>query len=286
MHRITSVFVVLLFIESLSEICDNTIFCDTFEGDLSLWKLDNFTKNPIKIVTDKPSDICPDRSCLKIVGNGGNIAKLRYAETIIKIKSDYEGVRIMFDMYVGDIEIDGETNQIGTEYAGVQYSLDDGNTYIDGKIIKAIDVDDTGEKQLYSNLEVTISNIGTIEFIHIRLAAFISSNSDQIFYDNIRVFSLPLVFGTKEPTLSTNNPTKTPTMEPFLYPTMVPSQKPVIPSETTQSPKKQFSKTSIIVLISIGSTTCLLILCCLALFVLRYRIYIKQNKDMNPYLIN
>jgi len=286
MHPITSLFVVLLFIESLSEICDNTIFCETFESDLSSWKLDNFTKNPIKIVTDKPSDICPDRSCLKIVGNGGNIAKLRYAETVINMKSDYEGLRIKFDMYVGDIEIDGETNQIGTEYAGLQYSLDDGNTYIDGNIIKAIDVDDTGEKQLYSDLTVTIRNISDIKSINIRLMAFISSKRDEIFYDNIRVFSLPLVFGTKEPTLSSKDPTKTPTMEPFLYPTMVPSQKPVIPSETTQSPKNGLSKTSIIILISIGSTTCLLILCCLVLYLLRYRIYTKQNKDMNPYLIN
>ena len=240
MSILSCLFAVLLFDESLSQICDNTIFCETFDGDLSLWSLDNLTIKPTVILSHPHCVIDP---CLRMEGNGGHTSMIRYADTIINLGNNYKSVRIMFDMYVGDIELDGEAgNHIGNEYAGIQYSLDNGNNYIDGPIIHAhFDAAaDIGENQLYSDLNVTIDNVGNIDNMVLRLVSFISSIHDEIFYDNIRVYGIPI--STNDPTsLPTSIPTLSPSQSPSNVPTNMPSEAPSVtptktPSVTPGSP--------------------------------------------------
>ena len=192
MSRDVVFFVYLLINEILTQICDKTIFCETFNNDLSLWSLENFTE-PSSIMVDN-DDRCPDNSCLKMIGDGGITADLKYIDATVNLYGNYISAKVIFDMYVGDIEFDGEGgNQIGTEYSGLQYSLDNGITYINGPIIYADDgLTDIGENQLYSDLNVSIGNISCVDSVTIRLVSFISAGKDAIFFDNIRLYAMTI----------------------------------------------------------------------------------------------
>ena len=286
MDALKRLLVVLLIDKSLSQICDNTIFCETFDGNLSLWTLDGLTNNPTKIVSHRN---CPNNPCLRIEGNGGTTAQMRYVDIVISIGNNYTGASIVFDMYVGDIEVDGEGgSQIGNEYSGLQYSLDNGSTYIDGPIIYAhVDgSEDIGEKTLYSNLNVTIDDIRNIDNIMVRLVSFVSAGSDEIFYDNIRIYGIyqlmtPSTSPTKTPTVSptvTNNivseyPSESPSKEPSLSPTS-----PGNPINI--SPDTSISKSDLTIIIVVAVVIgCLL--CCLVIYLVRNCVYndIIQSMD-------
>ena len=159
----------------------NDILKETFDGNLSLWMSVN---NSANIVNDT---LCPNAPCLSINGPGGNISVFRYAETSVNVSTINSSFILSYDMYFPDLELNDENEQNGDEFAGIMYSIDNGNTFLDGPIIRPTALDNFGENQLYRGLNVTINNTGNIDSIIIRLVAYVSTTDDEVLFDNIRL---------------------------------------------------------------------------------------------------